>query len=61
MNFPIRQILTVLTQLEGADGYAVTHKLRFRISSMNGFNSQGSHQDPLLVNGLAEVHNPRPL
>ena len=55
------QILTVLTQLEGGDGYSVSHKLRFRTSSRNAFNGYGSHQDPLLVNGLGEVHNPRPL
>ncbi|XP_066912144.1 calpain-15-like [Clytia hemisphaerica] len=56
-----RQVLTILTQLEGAEGYAVSHKLRFRITPKNGFDSFGSHQHPLLTNGLGEVHNPRPL
>ncbi|XP_047126988.1 calpain-15 isoform X1 [Hydra vulgaris] len=56
-----RQILTVLTQLEGTDGYSVSHKLKFRISPKNGYGSYGSHQHPLLLNGLSEIHNPRPL
>lgn len=56
-----RQILNVLTQLEGTDGYSVCHQLKFRISSANAFGGGGSHQDPLLKNGLAEIHNPREL
>jgi len=56
-----RQILTVLTQLEGSDGYSVSHKLKFRISPFNAYNGRGSHQHPLLTNGLSEIHNPIPL
>lgn len=59
--FYCRQILNVLTQLEGTDGYSVCHQLKFRISSANAFGGGGSHQDPLLKNGLAEIHNPREL
>lgn len=56
-----RQVLILLTQLEGTDGFAVSHKLSFRILSDNGFGAYGAHHTPQLTQELSGLHSPRPL
>ncbi|XP_031551035.1 calpain-15-like [Actinia tenebrosa] len=56
-----RQVLILLTQLEGADGFAVSHKLSFRVMENNGFGSYGSHHIPPLSPLTAGLHRARPL
>jgi len=56
-----KQVLILLTQLEGTDGFAVSHKLSFRILSDNGFGSYGAHHTPQLTPELFGLHSARPL
>ena len=60
----IRQVLLVLTQLEGSGGFAIAHRLIHRLSSQGGLNDWGpvgeSHQPPLNSN-IAGLHTPRPI
>ncbi|XP_020605318.1 calpain-15-like [Orbicella faveolata] len=55
------QILVLLTQLEGTDGFAVSHKLSFRILPDNGFGAYGAHHTPQLTPELFGLHSARPL
>lgn len=56
-----KQVLILLTQLEGTDGFAVSHKLSFRILSDNGYGAYGAHHTPPLSPDLFGVHSARPL
>ena len=56
-----RQVLILLTQLEGTDGFAVSHKLSFRVLSDNGFGAYGAHHTPQLAPELFGLHCARPL
>ncbi|XP_032234335.1 calpain-D isoform X2 [Nematostella vectensis] len=56
-----RQVLVVLTQLEGTDGFAVSHKLSFRIQPQNGYGSYGAHHQPPLAQQAMGLHGARPL
>lgn len=59
-----RQVLLVLTQLEGGGGFAIAHRLIHRLSSQGGLNDWGppgeSHQ-PLLTSTVTGLHTPRPI
>lgn len=56
-----KQVLIVLTQLEGTDGFAVSHKLSFRIMGGNGYGGYGAHHVPQLTQELFGLHCARPL
>ncbi|KAJ7393043.1 Calpain-15 [Desmophyllum pertusum] len=56
-----KQILILLTQLEGTDGFAVSHKLSFRILPDNGYGAYGAHHNPQLTPELYGLHSARPL
>lgn len=57
-----RQILILLTQLEGTDGFAVSHKLSFRVITGNGYGEYGAHNhNPQLTPELYGLHSARPL
>ena len=56
-----RQVLVLLTQLEGTEGFAVSHKLSFRILSDNGLGAYGAHHTPQLTSELFGLHSARPL
>lgn len=56
-----KQILILLTQLEGTDGFAVSHKLSFRVITGNGYGAYGAHHNPQLTPELYGLHSARPL
>eukprot|EP00794_Sanderia_malayensis_P007082 gene7082-7880_t len=56
-----RQIIILLTQLECNQGYSVSHKLKFRTQSDNGFGGISAHQNPPLLAELRGLHAPIPL
>lgn len=56
-----KQILILLTQLEGTDGFSVSHKLSFRIMCDNGYGAYGAHHNPQLIPELYGLHSARPL
>ena len=59
-----RQVIIVLTQLEGSGGFSIAHRLTHRLSSTGGLHDWGppgtSHLPPIdrKVFGL---HAPRPI
>ncbi|XP_064608761.1 calpain-15-like [Liolophura sinensis] len=59
-----RQVLVVLSHLEGTDGYAISHRLLHRPSSTNDVGDWGPsgvcHYPPL-TEEVAGLHMPRPL
>eukprot|EP00112_Aurelia_sp_Birch-Aquarium-sp1_P002218 Seg1238.1 transcript_id=Seg1238.1/GoldUCD/mRNA.D3Y31 product=Calpain-D protein_id=Seg1238.1/GoldUCD/D3Y31 len=56
-----RQIVILLTQLEGNEGYSVSHKLKFRIATENGFGSKSAIQNPPVTQDLKGLHEVMPL
>lgn len=56
-----RQIVILLTQLEGNQGYSVSHKLKFRTSKDNGLGGMTANQMPALTTDLRGIHAPIPL
>lgn len=56
-----KQVLILLTQLEGSDGFAVSHKLSFRVWGDNGFSAYGAYNAPPLSQEQLGLHCARPL
>ncbi len=62
-----RQVIIVLTQLEGSGGYSIAHKLTHRLSSSHGLHDWGpdggqmTEHEPRLDEGLRGLHVARPL
>jgi len=59
-----RQVIIVLTQLEGSGGFSIAHRLTHRLSLHSGLHDwgpPGSHHIPNLDSKLDGLHNPRPL
>ena len=56
-----RQVVVILTQLEGNDGFSVSHKLNFRTMVDNGDGGYGAQHMPELNENLIGLHSPRPM
>ena len=56
-----RQVVIVLTQLEGSDGFSVSHRLNFRTMVDNGDGDYGAQHMPELGKDLFGLHSPRPI
>lgn len=56
-----RQVIVVLTQLEGNDGFSVSHRLNFRTMTCNGNGEYGAQHMPELGQNLIGLHSPRPI
>lgn len=56
-----RQVVVILTQLEGNDGFSVSHKLSFRTMIDNGDGDYGAQHMPELGQDLIGLHSPRPI
>jgi len=59
-----RQVIIVLTQLEGSGGFSIAHRLTRRLSLHSGLHDwgpPGTHHIPHLDTKLEGLHNPRPL
>ncbi|KAF0313377.1 Calpain-D [Amphibalanus amphitrite] len=59
-----RQVIIVLTQLEGSGGFSITHRLTHRVSFSGGLADWGpagaAHQPPI-GSDVAGLHSPRPI
>lgn len=56
-----KQVLILLTQLEGSEGFAVSHKLSFKVLVNNGYRAYGLKNTPRLSPGQSGLHCARPL
>ena len=56
-----RQVVVILTQLEGSDGFSVSHRLNFRTMVDNGDGDYGAQHMPELGKDLFGLHSPRPI
>lgn len=56
-----RQVVAILTQLEGNDGFSVSHRLNFRTMVDNGDGGYGAQHMPELGQDLIGLHCPRPI
>ena len=59
-----RQVIIVLTQLEGSGGFSIAHRLTHRLSlhpGLHDWGPTGSHHLPPLDSRLDGLHAPRPL
>jgi len=56
-----KQVLILLTQLEGSEGFAVSHKLSFKVLVHNGYRACGLQNTPPLSPGQSGLHCARPL
>lgn len=59
-----RQVINVLTQLEGCGGFSIAHRLTHRLSSSSGLAEWGpptSQHEPLIDSGISGLHDPRPV
>ena len=56
-----RQVVVILTQLEGNDGFSVSHRLNFRTMIDNGDGDYGAQHMPELGADLIGLHSPRPI
>lgn len=59
-----RQVIIVLTQLEGSGGFSISHRLTHRLSTNGGlfdWGPPGSNHDPRIDNVVYGLHAPRPL
>jgi len=59
-----RQVIIVLTQLEGSGGFSIAHRLTHRVSLHQGLHDwapPGTHNLPPLHHNLDGLHAPRPL
>lgn len=53
--------MVILTQLEGNDGFSVSHRLNFRTMIDNGDGGYGAQHIPELNGDLIGLHGPRPI
>jgi len=59
-----RQVIIVLTQLEGSGGFSIAHRLTHRVALQPGLHDwapQGTEHLPALDSSLDGLHAPRPL
>ena len=59
-----RQVIIVLTQLEGSGGFSIAHRLTHRLSVHPGlydWGPQGTLHLPKLDSKVEGLHSPRPL
>ena len=64
INFDFRQVIIVLTQLEGSGGFSIAHRLTHRLSLHAGlydWGPQGTLHMPNLDSKVDGLHAPRPL
>lgn len=62
--FVFRQVLIVLTQLEGVGGFSIAHRLTHRVSHRSGlydWGPPGTSHLPMLSQEVFGLHAPRPL
>ena len=62
--FLIRQVLIILTQLEGVGGFTISHKLTHRLSYKSGLHDwgpTGTNHVPILTQQVFGLHAPRPI
>eukprot|EP00095_Tigriopus_kingsejongensis_P005938 maker-scaffold316_size209483-snap-gene-1.35 protein:Tk05938 transcript:maker-scaffold316_size209483-snap-gene-1.35-mRNA-1 annotation:"PREDICTED: calpain-D-like" len=59
-----RQVINVLTQLEGYGGFSIAHRLTHRLSATPGLHDWGppsSEHHPVIDSGINGLHEPRPV
>ncbi len=53
--------MIILTQLEGRDGFSISHRLNFRTMIDNADGDYGAQHMPELGADLIGLHSPRPI
>lgn len=57
-----RQVIIVLTQLEGSEGFTIAHRLTHRLSyGYHDGSAPGVRHKPVIEDGISGLHAPRPL
>jgi hypothetical protein len=57
-----RQVIIVLTQLEGSGGFSIAHRLTHRLSALDRLSDWGpAHHVPEVTPQVQGLHDPRPL
>ena len=59
-----RQVIIVLTQLEGSGGFSIAHRLTHRVALQSGLHDwapPGTNHLPRIDNNIDGLHAPRPL